>query len=187
MRIRSSSWWSRVAWLPACALIAIAVPAGALTAPSGLDDLEEADRKALETIAGYPEPQRDAALRASLHVDELVETQRIQEQSSAAFSERINGLDKKQQEQIWNVVREPGLLAELASDEPPSAARLDEIAKRHPEDLSPAIHELGARHTICSSTSRASTTTRASASTRRSPTSTKSHSRRSASSSTSPS
>src|SRR5262245_20674987 len=108
MRMRSGSWLSRVAWFPVCALIAIALPeaAGALKAPSGLDDLEEADRKALETIAGYPEPQRDAALRASLHVDQLVEAQRIQEQSSSEFSERINGLDKKQQEQIWNVVRE---------------------------------------------------------------------------------
>ncbi|MGH2668166.1 MAG: hypothetical protein ACRDH5_03450, partial [bacterium] len=107
--------------------------ARALKAPAQLDELEEADRKALETIVGHSEPMRDAVLKASLHVDALVETQRIQEQSSASFQERIGKLDKKQQEQVWNLVREPGLLDELATEERPSRAQLDEIAKRHPE------------------------------------------------------
>ena len=105
----------------------------ASSAAAPLRELEEADRKALETIAGHPESTRESVLKASLHVDALVETQRIQEQSSASFQERIGKLDKKQQEQIWEVVREPGLLDELATEERPSRSELDEIAKRHPE------------------------------------------------------
>src|SRR5258706_334245 len=118
MRLRSSSWSSVAAWLPLCGLIVVALPgaAGALKAPPAqLSDLDDADRKALETIAGHSETLRDAVLKASIHVDALVETQRIQEQSSASFQERIGKLDKQEQEQIWNIVREPGLLEELAA------------------------------------------------------------------------
>jgi len=144
--MRSSSRLS-IAIVPLCALIAMALPgtARALKAPGPLSDLEEADRKALETIAAQPEHLRDAALKASLHVDALVETQRIQEQSSASFQERIGKLDKNQQEQIWNIVREPGLLDELATEEKPSSSQLDEIAKRHPESLASAIRANGAK------------------------------------------
>jgi hypothetical protein len=135
-------------WLPLCGLIAIVLPcaAGALTAPGPLADLDDADRKALETIAGHSETLRDAVLKSSTHVDELIEIQRIQEQSSASFQERIGKLDRKQQEQMWEIVREPGLLTELATETPPSSSELDEIVKRHPEDLAPAIHEYGAKH-----------------------------------------
>src|SRR5262249_46507143 len=130
------------------ALGALAIPgtARALKAPAPLSDLEEADRKAIETIAAQPEHLRDSVLKASLHVDALVETQRIQEQSSASFQERIGKLDRKQQEQMWDLVREPGLLDELATEETPDRDQLDEIAARHPEKLSPAIHEFGAEH-----------------------------------------
>jgi hypothetical protein len=149
MRMRSSSRWSVAIWTPLCALLALAFPgaAGALKAPPPqLSELEEADRKALETIAGHSEPLRDAVLEASLHLDALVETQRIQEQSSASFQERIGKLDKKEQEQIWEIVREPGLLDELATEERPSRSDLDEIAERHPEELAPAIRSVGAKH-----------------------------------------
>src|SRR5215813_10945466 len=146
MRMRSSS--SSVAILSLYALVALAIPgtARALKAPAPLSDLEEADRKAIETIAAQPEHLRDAALKASLHVDALVETQRIQEQSSASFQERIGKLDRKEQEQIWEIVREPRLLDELATEETPSRSQLDEIAGRHPEKLADAIRANGARH-----------------------------------------
>jgi hypothetical protein len=126
------------------ALVAMAPlsAARAFKAPPGLGELEEADRKALETIAGHDAPTRDAVLKASLHIDALVETQRIQERSSASFQDRIAKLDKKQQEQIWDVVREPGLLDELAAEDP----QLDEIAERHPESLAPAIRDFGSKH-----------------------------------------
>src|SRR5258706_5892022 len=100
MSSRNRSWLSVAGWLPLFVLIAAVAPAHALKAPSKLADLEDADRKALETIAGHSEPLRDAVLKASLHVDALVETQRIQEQSSASFQEKIGKLDKQEQEQI---------------------------------------------------------------------------------------
>jgi hypothetical protein len=147
MRMRNS--WSSLAVPFALFALVAATPlnaARALTAPVQLGELEEADRKALETIASHDERLRDAVLEASLHIDELVETQRIQEQSSASFQERIAKLDKKQQEQVWEIVREPGLLDELASEDPPSSSELDEIAARHPESLAPAIRTFGTKH-----------------------------------------
>ncbi len=137
--------------LAVCALasgaISLSLPgaAGALQAPAELDDLDESDEAALETIATHPSAVRDAVLRASLHVDALVETQRIQDQTSAAFRDRIASLARERQEQMWEVVREPGLLEELATDEPPSASQLEAIAARHPEVPAPAIRELGAQ------------------------------------------
>jgi hypothetical protein len=146
MSMRWSSWRSVAVGL--CCLIACVVPgpARALKAPAPLSELEEADHKALETVAGHSETLRDAVLKASLHVDALVETQRIQEQSSASFQDRIGKLDKKQQEQIWELVREPQLLDELATEDTPSRAELDAIAERHPDSLSDAIHSFGAKH-----------------------------------------
>ncbi len=146
MRVQSS-WLSVAISLPLCGLLALAPSmASALKAPPQLGDLDEADRNALETIAGHSEPLRDAVLKASLHVDALVETQRIQEQSSASFQDRIGKLDKKQQEQIWEIVREPGLLDELVTEKAPSASELDAIAERYPESLAPAIRTSGAKH-----------------------------------------
>jgi hypothetical protein len=144
MRMRSS-WSSFAVWFAVCGLVAT-VPlsaARALKAPSGLSNLEEADRKALETIAGNDAKLRDAVLKASLHIDALVETQRIQEQSSASFQDRIGKLDKKQQEQVWEIVREPGLLDELTAEDELSRSQLDEIAQRHPDSLAPAIRTFG--------------------------------------------
>ncbi|MGH7336481.1 MAG: hypothetical protein ACREI7_02780, partial [Myxococcota bacterium] len=149
MRKRSSSRLSVAVWTPLCALIALSFPSAAVALkapPPQLSELEEADRKALETIASYPESTRESVLKASIHVDALVETQRIQEQSSASFQDRIGKLDKKQQEQIWEIVREPGLLDELATEERPSRSELAEIAERHPESLRPAIRSVGAKH-----------------------------------------
>src|SRR5204863_2816912 len=52
----------------------------------------------------------------------------------------------KQQEQVWDLVREPGLLDRLATEEPPTSEQLDEIAKTYPESLAPAIRTFGSKH-----------------------------------------
>ena len=60
-----------VLWLPLCGALALASPLAvrALEAPGPLDELDDADRKALETIAvQFSRDLRDAMLRASLHV-----------------------------------------------------------------------------------------------------------------------
>lgn len=150
MRIRGC-WSFLVLPCALLAMLAVSPPqaAHALKAPPGLGELEEADRKALETIAGHDAELRDSVLKASLHPDVLVETQRIQEQSSASFSDRISRLDKKQQEQIWEIVREPGLLDELATENRPSRSELDAIVARHPASLAPAIRTFGSqRHDL---------------------------------------
>ena len=131
-----------------CAALLLLMPglASGLTAPPALDALEESDREALERIARQPAPLRNAALRASQHVDVLVETQRIQEASSAEFQGRIEGLERAQQEQVWEIVREPGLLDELAGAAPRSAAELEASVARHPDVPADAIREIGARY-----------------------------------------
>ena len=122
-----------------------AVSASALRAPGPLEQLDERDREALESLATYPEPLRESALRASQHSDVLVEMSRLQDRSSAAFHERISGLDEALQDQIWEVVRVPGLLDELGGGPPRTDGELSALAASHPE-LEAAIWSFGRLH-----------------------------------------
>ena len=71
------------------------------------------------------------------------------ERGAVLFVYRFAKLDKKQQEQIWDIVREPGLLDELATENRPSRSELDAIVKRHPDSLAPAIRAFGSeRHDL---------------------------------------
>ena len=117
----------------------------ALQTPDALERLDERDREALETLATYPEPVREAALRAAQHSDLLVEMARIQDRSSSAFRARIASLDEDLQEQIWELVRVPGLLTELGGERPLTDGELEQIASQHPK-LEAAIWSFGRLH-----------------------------------------
>lgn len=127
----------------------LAAPAaGALTAPDALESLGDADRAALERLAAEPERVRGLALEAVLHPDTLVDMQLLQAQTSASFQQRIEALPRADQEAVWEITREPGLLHQLAaSDDAP--ATLERIAGERPEHLRDAIRRVGAeRHAL---------------------------------------
>lgn len=130
------------------ALLALLLPSAALalSAPTALGDLEPDDLEALETIATHDEDVRDDVLLVSQHVDVVVEAQRIQEQSSQRFRERIEELPDDLQTMVWDVAREPALMEELATEGPRSGAELDALVNRHPEALEEAIRTLGRSH-----------------------------------------
>lgn len=118
----------------------------ALSAPPALEQLSPDDRDALETLATYDEATREAVLKASLHVDVLVEAQRVQQRSSERFSERIENLPEDLRSKVWDVVRVPELLEELTDGGPKSGSAVDAIVARHPEELEDAIRTLSRGH-----------------------------------------
>jgi hypothetical protein len=130
------------------ALLIIVAPSVSfgLHAPEGLDALDERDQEVLEAIASRPPERREAALVATQYPDTLVRIELIQARSSAAFDLRMKSLDREHQEELWELVRTPGLLSELTTGGTKSNKALDEIAARYPETVRDAIGHLGGEH-----------------------------------------
>ena len=60
-------------------------------------------------------------------------------------AELVEGFSREDQEQIWDLVRYPGLVADLARGGAKSDAELERIAQRHPEAIRDAIRQEGRR------------------------------------------
>ncbi len=101
------------------------------------------DREIAEEIASFSAEERHAALVAAGHPEDLLEVQQIQTESADAFADLVDGFSRSDQEQIWDLVRYPGLVADLARGGPKSDAELDRIAARHPEAIRDAIRREG--------------------------------------------
>jgi hypothetical protein len=128
-----------IAWM---LLLLGARPTAALGVPEAARELADDDQQALEHIASQPEPLRRAALDAAMYPDTLVELQLLQARSSAAFQERLKHLGREEQEALWEIARQPGLLEALA-DAPPSRAAFEDIAATHPAIDADAILRMG--------------------------------------------
>lgn len=101
------------------------------------------DREIAKEVASFSAEERHAALVAAGHPEDLLEVQQIQTESADAFADLVDGFSRKDQEQIWDLVRYPGLVADLARGGPKSDAELDRIAARHPEAIRDAIRREG--------------------------------------------
>ncbi len=116
----------------------------------------EEDRAVAEEIAAYSADERHAALIAAGFPEDLLEVQQIQGGSTDDFATLVEGFSREDQEQIWDLVRYPGLVADLARGGAKSDADLERIAQRYPEEIRPGmvfaletqhgkVHEFGVR------------------------------------------
>ena len=103
----------------------------------------EEDRPVAEEIATYSAEERHAALIAAGLPEDLLEVQQIQSGSADDFASLIDGFSREDQEQIWDLVRYPGLVADLARGGAKSDAELERIAQRYPEEVRAAIRSEG--------------------------------------------
>ncbi len=97
------------------------------------------DLEVAEEIASFSADERHAALVAAGHPEDLLAVQQIQTESADAFADLVDGFPREDQEQIWDLVRYPGLVADLARGGAKSDAELERIAARHPEEIRDAI------------------------------------------------
>jgi len=134
-------------WILAAALVFVFAPTSlALQTPEGLDSLDEREQELLEAIAARGPQRREAALVASQHPDVLVRLELIQARSSAAFDLRVEQLDREHQEELWELVRTPGVLSEVVAGGKKTAAALAAIVEQQPEPVRDAIRHLGREH-----------------------------------------
>jgi hypothetical protein len=124
-----------------------ALPLGAW---AGYDDwsdrIEAEDREVLEALALYPAETRTAILTAGEHPEVLVRLERLQGESQRAFEAALEGLERDDQEAIWNLTREPDLIRRLAEAPRTDAATLERIAADYSSDLRADILDQGARN-----------------------------------------
>lgn len=125
-------------------LIALGIlvgPAAGLALTSNFDAVDSRDEEnaVAEAIAGHPASARRAALIASGYPEELLAIQRIQQRSASEFAALVSSYSQKEQEAIWNLVRYPGLVAELSREGRKSSAELERIASEYPEEVKDAI------------------------------------------------
>ncbi len=110
------------------------------------DNLNEADRDALDAIVLYPADVRQAILIAGTRPEILVRIERIQLESQSQFETRLQPLDQKDQEAIWEMTRYPGLLEEISRQSRPSEATLQNLAARYDAAIQPTVIDQGQRN-----------------------------------------
>lgn len=123
--------------------LATATTGWALDARLDVGGFRDEDREIAEEIASYSVDERHAALIAAGHPEDLLAVQQIQRDSADAFASLVEGLSRDEQEQIWDLVRYPGLVADLARGGSKTDAELEVIARRYPEEVRDAIRSEG--------------------------------------------
>lgn len=96
-----------------------------------------------ESLAEHPPAARRAALILAGQPEVLLEIDRLQQESAGRFRALIAPYPRRDQQQIWSLVRYPGLAAALAGGGRKSSAQLEAIAERFPPEERAAILEQG--------------------------------------------
>ena len=126
-------------------LLLLLVPGTSVALESRFDpaDFRVEDEPAAREIAIHPAAVRRAALVVAGYPEMLLEIQEMQRRSAERFAELVAPYPRDTQEQIWNLVRYPGLAADLAREGRKSTAELEGIAERYPAEDRAAIVEEG--------------------------------------------
>lgn len=137
---RTSRILTLVALLALCAL----APPLAAEPPRNGSVVGSRDAELFESLARHPASARRAALMMAGEPEALLEIDRIQQNSARRFADLLMPYSRRERQQIWNLVRYPGLVAALARDGRKSRAQLEAIADRFPPEERDAILEAGA-------------------------------------------
>ena len=101
-----------------------------------LQNLSEEDQEALESIAVYPQKDRDAILVASGHPELLVQMDNIRTLTQTKFKNAVSGLSEDNQKRLYNVFRYPELCDQIVdSYEVEDHKGMDDLLQEYPEDI----------------------------------------------------
>jgi len=107
------------------------------------------DAELSESLARHPASARRAALLIAGEPETLLEIDRIQQDSARQFADLLAPYSRRDRQEVWNLVRYPGLVAALARNGRKSHTQLEAIADRFPPEAREAILELGSeRHVL---------------------------------------
>ncbi len=111
-----------------------------------LGALMKEDSEPVSLLASYPDTIRNAALTAAQYPQALLNMQELQGQTKQAFRDITAGLEREEQENIYNISRYPGLVEKLTRGGRKSKSELETIAAAYPEDVRPAITGSGRKN-----------------------------------------
>ncbi len=98
--------------------------------------LSEEEQSAVEAIALYPEKERAAVLKASLHPEILVRMESIKRTTESQYKEKLGGLSEEDQRKMYNLSRYPALLEKICAKEEKWARKdMEKLIETYPEDI----------------------------------------------------
>jgi hypothetical protein len=112
-----------------------------------LHHLSEDEQKAMEAIALYPEPERNAILEASANPGVLVRLKSVQAETQEQFQALLAGLNEGDQKKLFNIARYPELIAAItASGEENSAKEMAALVSAYPEEVQEDATDANRKH-----------------------------------------
>ena len=99
-----------------------------------LDNLFGQDSVDMNTLAGYPEPSRNAALEMAAHPESVTRLHDLRKKSNENFKNALGALSQYEQQRIYNLARYEGLIAELVKGGKKTTPQVKEILKNYPAD-----------------------------------------------------
>src|SRR6185312_14682187 len=93
------------------------------------------DSVAINALVLYPDTIRLEIFEACEYPAVIVTVADMQKSSSASFAGMLSGYSKKEQEDIWNLSRYPGLISKLAKSDTKSDAEINALLADYPADI----------------------------------------------------
>lgn len=109
-------------------------------------DFNSDDSTALLTIASYPDSVRTKALQACQKPEVLVKIEALQKNTSQSFRDLVSNYNKDEQQKLWDLSRQPGLINQIAFGGKKSTEELKAIAEKYPNELKKNIIDGGKKH-----------------------------------------
>ncbi len=99
-----------------------------------LDNLLVQDSVDMNTLAGYPETSRNAALEMAAHPESITRLHDLRRNSNENFKNALSALSQYEQQRIYNLARYDGLIAALVKGGKKTTPQVKEILKSYPAD-----------------------------------------------------
>lgn len=129
----------------AFALFSLHPPAHAQTDMDLLAERLRENPATAEAIALYPEEIRRAVFATAQYPRTLVKMANLQTRASVAFARVVNQSPRHEQEQLWDLVRFPGLIEELVTGGPKDQGQIEAILENYPREIHSAARSLDGR------------------------------------------
>ncbi|MBT4498599.1 MAG: hypothetical protein HOC74_12800 [Gemmatimonadetes bacterium] len=127
------------------ALFSLHPPAHAQTDMDLLAERLQENPATAEAIALYPEEIRHAVFAAAQYPKTLVKMANLQTKASAAFTRVVEQFPQGEQEQLWDLVRFPGLIEALITGGPKNDRQIEAILEDYPREIHRAARSLDGR------------------------------------------
>ncbi|OVE77777.1 hypothetical protein BVX98_01770, partial [bacterium F11] len=108
--------------------------------------VSEEDRKAADALVFYSEDLREAILEVSLIPQVIMKIAELQRGSNSAFRKIVSRLSRKDQSELWELIRYPDLIFEITTGMKKKEDQLRNIAKPFSPEIQDIAAKFGRKH-----------------------------------------